>query len=277
MMLELLLTLSAVAGIDAAPAQLRVASYNAWLLPLASDDFYDRRDAMPAALEPLEPDVLCLQEVWDRLSMDVLRVSLARQLPHAVEGGGGLALLSRWPVADSHFTAFPAHESLSFAERIAKKGWIDAVVTTPSGHVRFIVTHLAHVRGDRAPHRLQLETLAAALHGDRRLPTVICGDLNFRGIRAGVPTAELQRLLEIGFKDPAAQPRDVTGLARSRPPTRHGWPRRAGRRRGWDPDYILYRPGSGSRLRHLSFRQALDTPDTALSDHNLLLVDFLLE
>ena len=43
--------------------------------------------------------------------------------------------------------------------------------------------------------------------------------------------------------------------------------------RGWQPDYVFYRP-NGKPLRHLGFRMELNNPETALSDHNLLLVDF---
>jgi endonuclease/exonuclease/phosphatase family metal-dependent hydrolase len=277
MVLELLFALSALL-VDTAPTQLRVASYNAWLIPLVSDEFFERRDAMAPAIEGLAPDVLCLQEVWDQLSMDALRASLAPRLPFVIESGGGLALLSRWPMINAHFTPYPADDTLSFAERIGKKGWIDAIIATPSGAVRIVNTHMVHSRGgDRSAHGRQLEALERTLDVEPHLPTVLCGDLNFRAIRDGLPSDELRTFLHLGFTDPAAELPGPDGLQARRAATRLGWPRQEGRTRGSDPDYLLDRSGSRRRLRHVVYRQALDTPAEALSDHNLQIVDLLLE
>ncbi len=258
------------------PTPLRVASYNTWLFPFVSDDFVQRRDAMPAALSALEPDVLCLQEVWDRASLGALAHHLEPRLPHLVEGGGGLALLSRYPIRDAYFEPFPDHIALSFAERIAKKGYIAAVIETPAGYVRVLTSHLAHMRGvDRTAHRAQLDALAAAL-ADRKLPTIVCADFNFRSTEQGRLSADMQVMAALGFVDPFAKPAAADGLLPRRDPTRIGWPREPGRARGGDPDYVLYRAGEARSLQLKAFRQALDTPETALSDHNLLLVDFIL-
>lgn len=277
MLLEFMIAMSGLLAASA-PTTVRVASYNTWLIPLVSDEFFVRRDAMGPALAALEPDLLCLQEVWDQGSLDAIEGALAHRLPHLVEGGGGLALLSRWPVHASRFTAFPLHDALPLSERLAKKGWIDALIAAPTGPVRVVVTHLAFARGEgREAHRAQVETLAAALAADRALPTVLCGDLNARAVEAGVLSADLRRLADLGFIDPALAPPDLTGLLPRRAATRLGWPRDGGPGRGGDPDYLLYRPGDRREVRHITYRQALDTPETALSDHNLLLVDLVLE
>lgn len=271
------------AGHDAAapsqpPPTLRVVSYNAWLLPLVSSEFLARREQIPPALAALEPDVLCLQEVWDQGSLDAITGHLAHRLPHRLEAGGGLALVSRYPVRAWYFQPFPDHEALSFFERFAKKGYVSAVLETPAGYVRVVVTHLAHARGeDRPAHTAQLETLADALATERRLPTILCGDLNFRAVTGGAPSDELRTLLALGFTDPALPPENGDGTRARRAPTRIGWPREPGRVRGGDPDYILYRPGRALDLRPLAYRQALDTPETALSDHNALVIDLTLE
>ena len=258
------------------PTPLRVASYNAWLFPFVSDDFARRRDAMPAALAALEPDVLCLQEVWDRGSLAALKHGLGARLPHVYEGGGGLILMSRHPILDAYFAAFADHVGLSIAERIAKKGYIAAVIATPSGFVRVVTTHLAHARGDeREAHRAQLDALALGL-ADRLLPTIVCADFNFRATDQGRLSEDMLVMTGLGFLDPFSKAVDAEGLYPRRDPTRIGWPREPGRVRGGDPDYVMYRPGATRSLQLKAFRQALDTPETALSDHNLLLVDFLL-
>ncbi|PKL97636.1 MAG: exodeoxyribonuclease III, partial [Gammaproteobacteria bacterium HGW-Gammaproteobacteria-7] len=50
---------------------------------------------MPAAIDALAPDVLCLQEAWFPFQRDDLEAGLEHRLPYASYGGGGVALLSR--------------------------------------------------------------------------------------------------------------------------------------------------------------------------------------
>jgi endonuclease/exonuclease/phosphatase family metal-dependent hydrolase len=253
-------------------ATVRVASYNAWLLPIGADQMEERRDRMGSALDELEPDVVCLQEVWTVQALAPVAESLSERLPHVATGGGGLVLLSRWPLRERSFQAFPASTASSLAERFARKGWLSAVVDTPAGPLRVVNSHLTFTRSDdRSSHDAQLALLVETLRDQTDVPTILCADLNLRAFEAGAPTRGFALLLEAGFEDAAAN-----GAGPVRAGTRVGWPR-AGRTARWDPDYLLFRQGDAGALSLAAFRQALDTDETALSDHNLQLADFVLE
>jgi endonuclease/exonuclease/phosphatase family metal-dependent hydrolase len=227
----------------------RLASLNAWGVPF-SRAIEERMGRLPAALVALEPDVVCLQEVWLAADRERVAAGLGAGWRVAPASGGGLLLAARHPIAEDLFTPFPAFEGLSVVERMARKGWLEAVVDLPAGRVRVVTTHLAF----DGPRHLQLEVLAKALAARTDLPTVLAGDLNLRASEPPVTT-----LLGAPWRD--ARPEG--DLA----PTRVGWPR-TGRPGGWAPDHVRVRG-----LRVLRFALALDAPETALSDHNLLLVD----
>lgn len=261
---------------------IRVASYNAWLLPLASADLVRRAIQIGPAIRELEPDLVCLQEAWYSPATDAIRVSLRGRLPHHVVAGGGLATISRWPILWSEFVPFDEHPELSIVERFAKKGWLLTIVGTPLGPIQVVNTHLVW-EGRRASghkqeraHWAQVTALNEALRHRDTLPTILCGDLNHRAIEGETPTGEFAQWLANGFVDTAQQtPADGRWSPRAR--TRVGYPRGPTTPpRGGDPDYILVRSGKTLTLSAKAFRQALDTPETALSDHNLLLTDLLL-
>lgn len=291
--LSLLLLLSNPATVQSGPTAptsssansvpIRVASYNVWLLPFGSTDLFGRAGKMGPAIRELEPDLVCLQEAWYNDTTDAIRISLRQRLPYSVVGGGGLATVSRWPIVWSEFIPFDEHPKLSMVERFAKKGWLLTIIGTPLGPVQVVNTHLVWEgrRGegpktDRA-HWAQVTALNQALRHRNTLPTILCGDLNHRAIEGQTPTDEFSQWLANGFVD-AAQPAPTDGRWTPRARTRAGYPRSPNTPpRGGDPDYILFRSGSTLTLSTRSFRQVLDTPETALSDHNLLLAELLLQ
>jgi len=256
---------------------VRVVSYNTWLFPHVSEDFAGRRDRMGPALAALEPDVLCLQEVWDRGAALTLRGHLRGRLPHARVSGGGLMVLSRWPIVDAAFEPHPVHARLSLAERLAKKGALHVLIDTPFGPLHVVDTHLAHERdGARDGHALQVAALIERL-GSRAAPgtppMIVCGDLNFRAVRDGAPSRDFAALRALGFEDAAGTGPDADGRWHRRRPTRVGRPRTPEHRRENDPDYVLVRGGAGVELAVRSFRLALDSAEEALSDHEAIVVD----
>lgn len=261
---------------------IRVASYNVWLLPFGSTDIFGRAGKMGPAIRELEPDLVCLQEAWYNDTTDAIRISLRQRLPYSVVAGGGLATVSRWPILWSEFVPFADHPTLSMVERFAKKGWLLTIIGTPLGPVQVVNTHLVW-EGRRASgnkqeraHWAQVTELSEALRHRDTLPTILCGDLNHRAIEGESPTGEFALWLANGFVD-AAQPTPPDGRWTPRARTRVGYPRDPNTPpRGGDPDYILVRSGKTLTLSARAFRQALDTPESALSDHNLLLGDLLL-
>ncbi|TNF38106.1 MAG: hypothetical protein EP329_01425 [Deltaproteobacteria bacterium] len=269
------------AAAPAAPAvdrlSLRLSSYNAWLLPLASQDLGDRVDRMPAALDALAPDVLCLQEAWLPFQRDALESGLEHRLPYATYGGGGLALLSRFPIAEERYHPFEDDEALSMVERLGNKGVFEVVLDTPGGPLRVLDSHLALDRSGGGGHGRQVAQLRAHMAARPELPTVVCADLNMRATRDGALVPAYASLLAAGYADTIPPMRKADGRYLPRPTTRVGWPRATRRGRGWSPDFVFVRGGaSGAGLRATAAAIALDDAATALSDHNLLQVDLVL-
>lgn len=259
-------------GDEPAVTTLRVLNYNAWLMPFASAERVPRRDAMVPVLAGMAPDVLCLQEVWLLRDAVALRDAFESTLPYSAIGGGGTMLLSRYPFADERFVEFDADDELSFAERMAGKGMLEARIVTPAGPVVVLTTHLVFDRREGvSTHERQVRQLIERVRPEGDLgadtPVIVCGDLNLPSQRDGVITRDYERLVDEARLQPS--------LPLPRPPTRLGWPR-GERRRGWDPDYVMYRGGREIAVAVEAAALALDTPETALSDHNAILVDFLL-
>lgn len=252
------------------PTKLRVASYNAWLLPLVATDVNRRRRAMPSAIAAHRPDVLCLQEVWLQGHQRGFAKALKKRLPHAAFGQGGLAILSRFPIGRAAFYPFPADADLPLTERFAGKGYFEVDIGTPAGPIRVVNSHMVlDFSPKRAAHARQVASLlagvgpAAAKHA-----TIVCADLNMRSfLPNGDPHPELKRFLDVGFAVANTHPRE---------PTRIGWPRPRVIRRAWSPDFVMLRAGTAVAGRLTAFRRALHTLKTALSDHDLVLVDIAL-
>lgn len=263
---------------NAASFEMRVASYNAWIMPFGSVDMFGRTKRMGPAILALEADVVCLQEVWYEDAATALSIMLSPRLPHSIIGGGGLMTLSRWPIVHMEFVPFDEHPGNSMVERLAKKGWLRTVLMTPLGPVEVVNTHLVweghrtEIPREERVHQAQVQALVRALTQHKDHPTILCGDLNHRAIANDKPTEDFAQWLASGFVDSAPTGPDSHGHWATRARTRVGYPRDPGiPPRGGDPDYILIRSGAGVDIAATSFRQSLDTPETALSDHNLLL------
>jgi endonuclease/exonuclease/phosphatase family metal-dependent hydrolase len=263
---------------------LTVASYNAWLLPLASTDLRERTEAMGPALAAISADVICLQEVWDEKAANAVRISLIERLPYGIIAGGGLTTLSRWPILATRFVPYAQHPAMSLLERFAKKGYLVTVLATPLGPVQVVNTHMIW-EGRRAPqqslaeraHWAQVKELTDAVRHTVEYPTIVCGDFNHRAVDGDMPTDEFMAWLDVGFTDAAGTAAASDGRWAPRARTRYGYPRGPNvAPRGSDPDYILMRSGAKVNVSAVAFRHSLNTPETALSDHDLLIAELRL-
>jgi endonuclease/exonuclease/phosphatase family metal-dependent hydrolase len=254
-----------------AALRMRVVSYNTWLLPYVSKAYTERRARFAGALAGLQADVLCLQEVWTGSDQGLLQESLKKTLPHAHRAVGGLLLLSRFEIESAVFTRFPPDPELPLRERIAGKGYLDARIKTPLGPVRIVTCHLAALPHAGSPRSRQLEHLLTHLAKDTNVPLLLAGDLNMPTLREGRPTRDWLRLAESDLLDlnpatPAAKGTWADGAF-----TWFSWPRDEAR--GHRRDYVCIRQTAGIQIRRVAFRQALDTAQSALSDHNAQVAD----
>lgn len=96
------------------PSSLRVLSLNCWGLKFISKLRNERLTEIGnqiAAADP-RPDIVGLQECWMQQDYNAIREKTVHFLPHGKfyhSGifGGGLVILSRWPIEESNMVRYP--------------------------------------------------------------------------------------------------------------------------------------------------------------------------
>lgn len=163
--------------------RLRVVTWNVWW---RFGPWEQRLPAIVETLRRLDPDVICLQEVWidlatGRSSADVVAEALGdRHVAVAnradLDGlGFGNAVVSRWPITGTEWRPLPSPEQ--FEEyRVVLRADVDG----PRGPFQVFTTHL-HWRLDHSHIRSeQVAEIARFVHDSphRTFPPVLCGDFN---------------------------------------------------------------------------------------------------
>jgi endonuclease/exonuclease/phosphatase family metal-dependent hydrolase len=152
------------------------------------------------------PDILAVQEVESRgrgtehCGFSLLR-AMTEHTAHAEtiqahDGAYGHMLISRWPIEHSavHDLSHPGREP-----RVA----IEARVSTPSGALHVVATHLGLRPGERQQQALRLAALVRKLEG----PLVVLGDFNewswrgpvWRALAGQMPARTQQRTFPARF------------------------------------------------------------------------------
>jgi len=237
---------------------LRVLQFN--IRAARSDGGYVDLPQIAAEIEAVRPDLVSLNEVdsdTTRTRVDEPAYLAAATGLHVVYGpnliydGGpfGNAILTRYPVVDSHNLRLPGTPGLE------PRGLLTVVVSVDGRRVAFNSTHLSDGDDGHQSRLLQALTAARALRS-MTAPTILAGDLN--SVPADVPARILRRdLLD-------AQEEGGTGPGDTYPQT--------------DPtgrfDYILYDsqlaavPGSTQvRASGSSDHRSVFTKLTLLPDH----------
>lgn len=264
--------------------KLRVATLNVWALPAPfSRDLAARMGAIAESLPAYDLDVVGFQEVWLGSARDSLVEAGRRSgLVHAwsrsgVLDGGGLLLLSRFPIRAERFESFRVRgraEEISQGEFFAGKGYLNVVLDTPAGRVRVLNTHL-HARYSAPPpddyrtHRTAQIVQLAEGGLDTGPPLIVLGDFNFS---EQDPEYRVLRGL-MRLRDAAADldRRDSTVLGTN--------PYRAGAG-GQRKDYVFGRDGAEHSVRPVRVERVFDEELSfggrpgAFSDHAGVRVEF---
>lgn len=190
-------------GATAAPSVLRVAQLNAG--SLLEPDWDRRRVEIVTWLDRLEPDIVCLQEIWQNETTPNTGAWVAEETAadwHFAFGGApfdpelwpdpslrfGSAVLSRWPIDDLTHIRLPL---ASHPDHItAHVPWHLFHVSTAGLDV--FSTHLASAPIDGRHRRVQvlaIDEYVRSVRGDRdtvqgidrlrdAMPAILCGDFN---------------------------------------------------------------------------------------------------
>ncbi|GAA2775933.1 endonuclease/exonuclease/phosphatase family protein [Saccharopolyspora taberi] len=180
---------------------MRVLTWNAWW---RFGPWEQRRDAMLAVLAELRPDLVGLQEVWARGGQNLAGWFAERLGMHWTwapfgspdrwrwRGGEpdadvGVAVLSRWPIADREVLPLPEP-----GDQDDGRTALYAAVDAPGHRIPLFTTHLTSVPHESAVRCEQVRALAgfvAAHSGGTPFPPVLTGDYN------ALPDSDEMRLL----------------------------------------------------------------------------------
>lgn len=176
-------------------SRVRVVTWNLWC---RLGDWQARAEAIAQALGALAPDLVCLQEVWQEGSLNQAALLAERLgMTHAfardrTDGAvdQGVALLSRWPLAEVTHRALPVPPDVREPNMALR-----AMVQGPRGPLQLVTTHLIpypHRSAERERQvRALVEFMAEAQEGAFPSPgrSIVAGDFN------AAPDADEIRLL----------------------------------------------------------------------------------
>ena len=160
---------------------VRVVTWNLWW---RFGPWEERAPAIVETLRRLDPDIVCLQEVWGTTDGDTFAARLGEQLGREhvyaseLELDGltfGNAVLSRWPIAASEHRRLPAPEGQDEQRTVVR-----ADIDGPRGRLQVFCTHLNwrfdHSLARQEQVRFITDWIAASK--PREHPPIFCGDLN---------------------------------------------------------------------------------------------------
>ena len=159
---------------------VRVVTWNLWW---RFGPWEDRLGAIVETLRRVDPDVVCLQEVWSlegRSSASEIADALGHDRVEAVgvdlDGVGfANAVTSRWPIAGHERRSLPSPPDLDEFRLVLR-----ADVDGPRGPLQVFATHL-HWRADHSAIRQeQVREICRFVAGspERTFPPVLAGDFN---------------------------------------------------------------------------------------------------
>ncbi len=268
--------------------RVRLTTLNVWGLPEPlARDVSARMDAIASHLCELDADIVNLQEVWlQRVRARLLTEAVRKRYPWVwygqdEHGGGGLLVLSRYPILEAYFEPYLLKglpHRLDHAEYYAGKGFVHLRLATGDGNVSLVNTHLhAKYIDDVGNQYLGVRTgqvvqLAAYLAGIKE-PLLVAGDFNSR---EGAPVYRIVRELG-GIADTAValDRRDMT--VRRANPYRRGKITPDSRK-----DYLFYRNGRSRMLQPSGVRRVFDQQflirghAASFSNHDGVLAEFKL-
>jgi endonuclease/exonuclease/phosphatase family metal-dependent hydrolase len=186
--------------------RLSVLTLNLWNI---SEPLAPRRAALTAGIRRLQPDLVFLQEVARDPASKQLQSALvahAGELAHIVDGEGGLAIVSRFPVQRSACVNLP-----EFARDEPRYALL-ATCQIEAGPLLLANTHLASRLEMTRERTVQVDAVLAAIDGFSRAnpaeAKILCGDFN-----DDPDSPAIQRVLTGGaeFRDAFGQchPRDL--------------------------------------------------------------------
>lgn len=178
------------------PAKLKVLTLNCFGVPIFAPFTSKRLRLIADEIIRLDPDVVCLQEIFLPWHKRLIKKKLAKHYPDyflPVNGllrtGGGLAIFSKLPLAEKKYLPFSRSgywTDLTWSDKIARKGLIEIKFDLPSPWRLFNVHLTSNYHESFDPRdlqaqlqRIQLDELAKSVNETAgTYPCLVAGDLN---------------------------------------------------------------------------------------------------
>lgn len=163
--------------------KIRILDANLWLIPYLAREINKRLDKFVILVKSLDPDIICLQEVWLNKYINYMHDRLSEYKVMAsnsvVRNRSGLVILSKTNLLAAKIIFYPVLSGFSVPELLASKGIISVVVQLGNKKLKLVNTHLYAGKTDRDKKfkRTQLSILSDMFNDKSNL--VLCGDLNY--------------------------------------------------------------------------------------------------
>ncbi len=187
-------------------SRARLVTWNLWW---RLGDWKARAEAIAQTLSELQPDIVCLQEVWEEGGENQAAL-LAQRLgmtyafaPDRIESGvkQGVAVLSKWPLTKVAHRELPAPPEVKDTNVVLR-----AIVQGPREPLLLVTTHLIPY-----PHRSEFR--------ERQIRAVI----DFMAEVQGNPTDHHGRSVVAGDFNASPDSDEIRLLTGRRPPHAPGW------------------------------------------------------
>lgn len=143
------------------PSTLRILSFNCWGLKYLAKYRVQRLEEIGLQLADLDPspDIVGLQECWTQEDYHCIRDATKNILPYGkyyYSGifGGGLAILSKWPIEESNMLRYPLNgrpTAFFRGDWFVGKGVASAKIRIGPGHKDVAEVFNTHVSGVVCP------------------------------------------------------------------------------------------------------------------------------
>jgi len=171
-----------------------------------------RAKSISDAIIEIDPDIVCLQEVFDDgmrdalvhyLSMTYGHIINKRDMPWSLKQDSGLFIASKYPVNSERFVPYM---SSTGSDSLIRKGIISATIDVSGDIIYVLNTHLQEnvksVRESEIFRKKQVSRLAA-VSSYQSYPTLVVGDMGISAENTdGKPSNEYLRMVkDLGMTD----------------------------------------------------------------------------
>lgn len=266
---------------------------NVWALPVPLPGARNRQrfQRLLPGIARMDAEVVALQEVFDVGLRERMVAELGGSYHYTADAighrrflgvgradrTGGLLTLTRYPIMASIFKPHRLPAEARTTERLAAKGMQLVRVVVPGGSFVFGNLHL-HAGGSARDARVRATQYAAIREalvdfaGDSLV--ILAGDFNVhQHVRpAGLQGGEIAQITSLGLVDALADGH-AGRITYSRRHNRFARLWYSAARRDERYDYILYKPGTGWRVRVSRGQVVFTDPEDVVSDHYGVLAD----